>query len=47
MAQGHISLSISTFFFVIYANIPKATQNVLTKLNMSQHLQIEVKLEPS
>jgi hypothetical protein len=42
MAQGHISLSISPFL-VIYANTSKATQNALTKPNVSQKVQIEVK----
>jgi hypothetical protein len=41
MDQGHISLSISPFL-VIYANTPKATQNLLTQSNLSEELQILV-----
>jgi hypothetical protein len=44
MAQGHIFLSISPFL-VIYANTSKATQNALTYPNVSQNVQIEVKLK--
>jgi hypothetical protein len=44
MAQGHISLSISSFL-VIHANTSKATQNALTYPNVSQNVQIDVKLK--
>jgi hypothetical protein len=44
MAQRHISLSISPFL-VIYANTPKATLKALKYPNVSQSVQIEVKLK--
>jgi hypothetical protein len=44
MVQGQISVSISPFL-VIYANTSKGTQNTLTYPNVSQSVQIEVKLK--
>jgi hypothetical protein len=44
MAQWHISLSISPFL-VIHGNTSKATQNALTYPNVSQNVQIDVKLK--
>jgi hypothetical protein len=43
MSQGHIFLSISAFL-VIYANTSKGTQNALTYPDLSQNVQIDVKL---
>jgi hypothetical protein len=44
MAEGYISLSISPFL-VIHANTSKATQNALTYPNVSEKVQIDVKLK--
>jgi hypothetical protein len=44
MVQGQISVSISPFL-VIYAKTSKGTQNTLTYPNVSQSVQIEVKLK--
>jgi fructose 1,6-bisphosphatase len=38
--MAHFSFNLP--FLVIYANTPKATQNLLIEPNMSQKLQIEV-----